>query len=130
MNIPALIREACDPNFVRQLVCQEMCKVAHSTNPECPHSCVEAAKVASLFRTRFCKLATGIQAAEGDCSEAGPLARSFIHFQSTVILGFSCRSAYSAWKATNTWGEFLKRAAVPVIGITLGLSGLAVAIIV
>ena len=123
-----VIKEVCHPHLIQHLVCEEICRRSSSTDSTCADTCVEAAQVAVTFRERFCHLFTGVSAPTStQCPETCLLARSFVHLQSWIVLSYSSRAAYSAWKTNKTWGAFLKSASVPVLGITLGLSGLAVA---
>jgi hypothetical protein len=131
MFLKGLIKEMCDPNLIRHLACMEMCKVSHTTpKPECTDSCVEAFRVASAFRTRFCEMATGIKSADADAGSAGLLARTFIHFQSGLLFAYSTHAAVTAYRVSDTWAKFAKAVAVPAVGICLGLTGTFVAVMV
>jgi hypothetical protein len=129
-HFQGFIKEVCQPDLVQHLICVEVCKAAQD-DPECVGRCVEGTKLIHLFRERFCHLVTGTGApTSSDCPETCLLAKTFVHFQSGIILTYSGRAGYAAWCTSKTWAEFMKGAAVPVLGITLGLSGLAVAAVV
>lgn len=124
------IKEVCQPDLVQHLVCVEVCK-AVPEDPECIDRCVEGTRLVHLFRERFCHIVAGTVApTRADCPETCLLAKTYVHFQSGIILSYSTRAGYTAWHTSTTWGEFLKNAAMPTLGITLGLSGLVVAAMV
>ena len=129
-HFQGFVKEVCQSDLVQHLACIEVCMTVENDS-DCVGRCIEVTHLIHLFRERLCHLVTDTVAPTSDqCSETSLLARSFVRFQSRIILTYSTRAGYAAWRTSETWGAFLKSAAMPMLGLTLGLSGLAVAAMV
>ena len=125
------MKEFCEPQLIQHVLCKEVCKTM-SKDAGCFDRCVEAASLVHSLRERICQVFVGT--ADGsppqNCPQTCALARSFIQFQSGIVLTISYRAMYRAWHTSTKISEFMAKSALPVLGVTIGLSGMAVSLLV